>query len=143
MMARGPERLEAFAQALATGVTPVQAARIAGYPIGSCFAHNARKRARRKDVKEMVAELQKPVKEKLAKTIEANFAWATEKLMTIASAELDLRNIKASDKIRAIEVLAKMHGWNAPEKSKGDVEKFERIEVVIVDHPPTRSSTDL
>jgi hypothetical protein len=37
--------------------------------------------------------------------------------MSIASAELDLWNIKASDKIRAIEVLAKMHGWNDPEKT--------------------------
>src|SRR5262249_11042938 len=91
----------------------------------------------------MVAELQKPAKEKLQKQIEANFEWATEKLMSIASAEFNLGNIKASDKIRAIEVLAKMHGWNAPEKSKGDVEKFERIEVVIVNHSPTRSSTDL
>jgi hypothetical protein len=116
-MARGPQRLEAFAQALATGVTPVQAAKIAGYPNGSCFAHNARKRARRQDVKAMVAELQKPAKEKLAREIDANFAWATEKLMSIASAKLDLWNIKASDKIRAIEVLAKMHGWNAPEKT--------------------------
>src|SRR5262245_59796102 len=103
-MARGPQRLEAFAQALATGVTPVEAAKIAGYPNGSFFTHNARKRARRKDVKAMVAELQKPVKEKLAKTIEANFEWATETLMSIASAKLDLGNIKASDKIRAIEV---------------------------------------
>jgi hypothetical protein len=142
-MARGPERLEAFAQALATGVTPVEAAKIAGYPNGSCFAHNARKRARRKDVKAIVAELQKPVKEKLAKTVEANFAWATEKLMNIASAKLDLWNIKASDKIRAIEVLAKMHGWNAPEKREVNAPaKVERVELVIVD-PPTRGGTNL
>jgi hypothetical protein len=78
-------------------------AKLAGYPQGSQFAASARKRARRKDVKAMVAELQKPVKEKLAKTIEANFAWATEKLMSIASAKLDPWNIKASDKIRAID----------------------------------------
>src|SRR5215471_12111589 len=78
---------------------------------------NARKRARRSDVKATVAELQKSVKEKLAKTIEANFEWATEKLMSSASAELDLRKIKASDRIRAIEVLAKLHGWYAPEKT--------------------------
>jgi hypothetical protein len=114
-MARGPQRLEAFAQALATGAPPVEAAKLAGYPQGSQFAASARKRARRKDVRAMVADLQKPAKEKLAKKIEANFAWATEKLMSIASAKLDPWNIKASDKIRAIEVLAKMHGWNAPE----------------------------
>jgi hypothetical protein len=81
----------------------------------------------------MVAELQKPVKEKLARTIEANFAWATEKLMSIASAKLDPWNIKASDIIRAIEVLAKMHGWNAPEQREVNAQaKVERIELVIV-----------
>ena len=141
-MAPSRVRLEVFAQALATGKTPVEAAEAAGYPKGSCFANNARKRARRKDVKDMVAELQKPAKEKLAKTIEANFAWATEKLMSVANAELDLSNIKPSDKIRAIEVLAKMHGWNAPEKRDVNAEvKIERIERVIVD-PPTRSGTN-
>ena len=136
-MARGPQRLEAFAQALAAGVTPVQAARLAGYPNGSCFAPNARKRARRNDVKAMVAELQRPAKEKLAKTIEANFAWATEKLMSIASAELDPLNIKASDQIRAIEVLAKMYGWNKPEQVQADI-RVVAVERVIVDHrrPP-------
>jgi len=77
IMARGPLRLEAFAQTLATGVPPVQAAKLAGYPQGSQFAANARKCARRKDVKATVAELQKPAKEKLQKQIEANFEFAT------------------------------------------------------------------
>ena len=111
--------MEAFAQALATGVTPVQAARIAGYPNGSCFAPNARKRARRKDVKDMVAELQKPVKEKLAKTIEANFEWATKQLFEVGNLPIGISNARASDKIRAIEVLAKLYGWNASEKHHG------------------------
>jgi hypothetical protein len=107
----------------------------------SSFSHNARKRARRKDVKAIVAELQKPAKEKLATTIEANLAWSTEKLMSIASAELDLLNIKASDKIRAIEVLAKMHGWNAPEKREVNAQtKVESIERVIV-YPPHRDGS--
>ena len=109
-------------------------AKLAGYPQGSQFAASARKRARRQDVKVMVAELQKSAREKVQQTIEANFAWATEKLMSIASAELDLWNIKASDKIRAIEVLAKMHGWNAPEKPNFSRElKIRRIEWVIVE----------
>ena len=51
--------------------SPVEAAKLAGYPQGSQFAASARKRARRKDVKATVAELQKPAKEKHAKTIEA------------------------------------------------------------------------
>jgi hypothetical protein len=46
----------------------------------------------------------------------------------------DLLNIKASDKIRAIEVLAKMHGWNASEKANLSGEsKIERIEWVVVE----------
>src|SRR5262245_42788222 len=118
-MARGPQRLKAVVQALTTDVTPVQAARIAGYPNGSCFAPNARKRARRSDVKAMVAELQKPVKEKLAKTIEANFEWATKQLLEIGNLPIGISDVRASDKIRAIEVLAKLYGWNASEKHHG------------------------
>jgi hypothetical protein len=41
-MAGGPQRLEAFAQALATGVPPVEAAKLAGYPQGSQLAASAR-----------------------------------------------------------------------------------------------------
>ena len=82
----------------------------------------------------MVADLQKPAREKLQQLINANVEWATEKLMSIASAELDLRNIKASDKVRAIEVLAKMHGWNASEKTNVSGElKIRRIERVIIE----------
>jgi hypothetical protein len=124
-------------------MTPANAAKAAGYPPGTSFAANARKRAKRKDVKAMVAELQKPMRDKLQKQIEANFEFATEKLMSIANAELDLLKIKASDKIRAIELLAKMRGWNAPEKREVNAQaKVERIERVIVD-PPTRSGTNL
>jgi transcriptional regulator with XRE-family HTH domain len=138
IMARGPERLEAFAQALATGVTPVQAAKIAGYPNGSCFAANARKRARRNDVKAMVAELQKPMKEKLQQQIEANFEWATQRLIEIANTPIGIWNVKSADSItNAIKQLAAMYGWNAPEKSENKV-VVERVERVIVDHrrPP-------
>jgi hypothetical protein len=121
--------LEAFAQALATGVTPVQSAKIAGYPNGSCFA--------RKDVKAMVAELQKPVKEKLAKTIEANFEWATKQLLEIGNLPIGICNARASDKIRAIEVLAKMHGWNAAEKTNltGDWKRRVRLNVTYTVEP--------
>jgi hypothetical protein len=42
--------------------------------------------------------------------------------------------LSASDKIRAIEVLAKLLGWNAPEKTNlGGGSKIERIEWVIVE----------
>ena len=101
MAGRGDRLLKKFAEALALGIAPVQAAELAGYPRGKSektYAANARRRARHKRVLKMVDELQKPAKEKLAREIEANFAWATEKLMSIASAKLDLWNIKASDR---------------------------------------------
>jgi hypothetical protein len=90
----------------------------------------------------MVAELQKPVKEKLAKTIEANFEWATKQLFEIGNLPIGICNVRGSDKIRAIEVLAKMQGWNAPERQVNAQAKVERIELVIVD-PPTRSGNNL
>ena len=49
--------------------------------------------------------------------------------MARASPPMPTNALKASDKIRAIEVLAKMHGWNAPEKTNlGGELKIERIE---------------
>src|SRR5262249_25296969 len=105
------------------------------------FAANARRRAGSKRVRKIVDELQKPAKEKIQQQIAANMEWATQQLFEVGNQPLGICHRR--DKVRAIEVLAKMHGWNAPEKSKGDVEKFERIEVVIVNHSPTRSSTDL
>jgi len=147
-MAPSRVRLEVFAQALATGKTPVEAAKAAGYPQGSCFVNNARKRASRKDVKAMVAELQKPVKEKLAKTIEANFEWATKRLLEVGNLPIGMCNARASDKVRAIEVLAKLHGWNAPEKTNvsGELKRGVTLNVTYTREPrpqeedPTKST---
>ena len=85
----------------------------------------------------MVAELQKPVKEKLAKTIEANFEWATKQLLEVGNLPIGISNARASDKIRAIEVLAKMHGWNAAEKNNltGDWKRRVRLNVTYTVEP--------
>jgi hypothetical protein len=143
MPKRNKAQLEKFAQALALSMSAVEAAKAAGYPLGSSFAANARKRANRKDVKAMVAELQKPARENVQQQITASFEEATRKLCQIAQADIGLWNIKSSDQIRAIEVLAKMHGWNAPELTENKV-TVERIEWVIVKHDPaTRGGTGL
>jgi phage terminase small subunit len=63
-MARGPQRLGAFARELASGKRPYEAAIAAGYPDGSCAERNARRRAARADVRAMVAELRAPIAEK-------------------------------------------------------------------------------
>jgi hypothetical protein len=94
-------------------------------------------RARRENVKEMVAELQKPVKEKLAKTIEANFEWATKRLLEVGNLPIGMCNARASDKIRAIEVLAKMHGWNAQQKTNvsGELKRGVTLNVTYTREP--------
>ena len=56
-MARGPQRLGAFARELAAGKKPLDAALAAGYPDSNCAPRNARRRAARADFKAMVAEL--------------------------------------------------------------------------------------
>lgn len=130
------DKLERFAQALAGGKTPVEAAKIAGYPKGSSFAANARKRSHRDDVKARIAELQKPHLEKVNQAIGVNVEWATQQLYPIAAAEIDGEDIKASDKTRAIELMAKMNGWMAPEKREVNA-NIRAIERYIVDpaHP--------
>jgi hypothetical protein len=144
-MAPSRARLEVFAQALAAGNTPVQAARIAKYPAGTSFASNARKRAWRQDVKTRVTELQKPALEKVAAAIEANFAWATAYLTDVVE-RAKTSGVKTEHGIRATEVLGKMHGWMAPEKTElsgPDGKPIERIEYVIVEHPADRDSAGL
>ena len=118
-MPRGSRaRLEVFAQALAAGNTPVEAARIAKYPNGTSFAANARKRAQRADVKARVAELRAPALEKVKKDIEISVEWAAKKLAAIADFDLGAEITKVSDQIAAINLLAKINGWMAPEKSE-------------------------
>jgi len=50
-------RHEIVAQELAAGKTAVEASRIAGYPDGSSFAPNARRRIQRADIRARIAEL--------------------------------------------------------------------------------------
>jgi hypothetical protein len=70
-MPRGSQgRLVRFARGLASGKKPREAAIAAGYPPGSSFDSNARKRAGRYDVKRMIAEFRAPIAEKLDITLE-------------------------------------------------------------------------
>src|SRR5262245_10729303 len=132
--------LKKFAEVFALGMSATDAAIAAGYPRGKSaktFAANARRRAGSKRVKQIVAELQKPVKEKLAKTIEANFEWATKQLFEVGNLPIGLCNVRASDKIRAIEVLAKLHGWNAAERTNvsGELKRDVTLNVTYTVEP--------
>ena len=122
-MLRDP-RLELFAReyalALARGVkrseAAASAALAAGYPKGSSFASNARRRAQRSDVKKRVLELTAPALEKAKVEIDATIEWATAKLASIANYDLGEEAVRVPDQIAAIRALADMHGWIAPKR---------------------------
>lgn len=97
--------LERVAQELARMKTPEQASESAGYDTSaSSFASNARKRACRADVKARVGEIQ---------AAEASLAgvdaeWIRINAARIAGAYIDPADIKATDVIAALNLLAKM-----------------------------------
>lgn len=117
-MPRGSKsRLEAFAQAIAAGHTPIKAAEVAGYPKGSSFKANAKKRAQRADVRAMVMSLRQPHLDKVNEAIAVTVEWATKHLRRIVeSAARNEDQPSHSDARSSIELLARMNGWLAPEK---------------------------
>lgn len=105
------ERREKFARALTTGFKAEEAGKLVGYS-----AANSRRNARRSDVKARVAELRKPAFDKVAAQIDLSVEWAVTRLYDIASPNLGIEAIKTPDQLRAIELLAKIKGWMAPDK---------------------------
>lgn len=99
------------------GATPEDAARIAGYKgSGKTFAANARRNANRADVKARVAELRAPAMAKVQEQIDISVEWAAQKLAAMANHDLPTDDIKPSDQVAALRLLAQMNGWLAPEK---------------------------
>jgi hypothetical protein len=84
--------------------TPVEASREAGYKDGTSFAPNARKRAQRADIRARVLEIQ--AKEAELATI--GVAWIKRKAAEIAGVDIPEDEVRASDKIAALNLLAKM-----------------------------------
>lgn len=105
-------RLERLAQELARGKTVVEASQLAGYKPGSSFSSNARKRANRKDVKARVLELQ-TISGVLAA---ADAAHLERKALEIIEVPLDPESVSPADRIKAMDFIAKIKGFYAPEK---------------------------
>lgn len=82
---RHADRLEVVAQAIAAGKSPVEASAAAGYPQGSSFASNARKRAQRADVRSRVREIQAEGAARAAVTAESLIV-ETEEARSLAMA---------------------------------------------------------
>jgi hypothetical protein len=116
------DRREKFAQALAAGFKPEDAGKLVEYSPA-----NSRRNARRKDVVARVIELRAPAVAKLQEKLEINIELLTKELLPIASAIIETSEIKAADKLRALEDLAKLHGLNAPEKRDVTVRDADQL----------------
>ena len=121
-MPRGSKsRLVMFARELASGKKPREAAVAVGYPPGTSFDANAYKRARRADVKRMVAEFRAPIAEKLNITLE----WLVEEnlqLYRLARASGQIRDARES-----LKELGVLSGKRVERSERGEPGEFERM----------------
>jgi hypothetical protein len=121
-MPRGSKsRLVMFACELASGKKPRDAAVAVGYPPGTSFDANAYKRARREDVKRMVAEFRAPVAEKL----DISLQWLIEENLQL------YRLAKAAGQIRdareGLKELGVLSGKRVERGERGEPGDFERM----------------
>jgi hypothetical protein len=110
-----------FARELACGKKPRETAVAVGYPPGTSFDANAYKRARRADVKRMVAELRAPIADKL----EITLSWLIEEnlqLYRLARAAGQIRD--AGDRLKELGVLS---GKRVERSEHGEPGEFERM----------------
>jgi hypothetical protein len=115
MAALRDRRHEKVAQLLATMKTPEEASREAGYRDGTSFIDNARKRANRPDIKKRVAELQA----READLVSIDVAWIKRKTSKIAGVEFESEEVRPSDALAALNLLAKMtEGALVPQKTE-------------------------
>ena len=110
-----------FAREIAAGSKPREAAIAAGYPPGSSFDSNARKRAGRDDVKRMVAEFRAPIAEKFDITLE----WLIEENLQL------YREAKAAGQLRdareGLKELGVLSGKRVERSEHGEPGEFERM----------------
>lgn len=106
---------EKFAQALASGLSPVDAGKVAGFK----GAKNCQRNANLPHVLARVAELKAPALEKLQEQIVINHQWAVDHhLKIIAAAKANIKKAGPADYLKAGENLCKLFGLYAPEKKE-------------------------
>jgi hypothetical protein len=128
MGALSDPKLEKFSQALLVNIAQgmprskaaAAAAKTAGYS-GSSMAANARKRAALPQVKARMTELAAPAQRQAEGEVVASVDDANRKLGAIAGVTLKCEGVKPSDQVAAMNLMARINGWLAPEKFSGNV----------------------
>jgi hypothetical protein len=108
---------EKVAQELAKFKSPVEASQAAGYPPGSSFAANARKRVQRPDIRARVKEIQ-TVSGVMAA---ADSAYIQRKLIEMTEIPLDEEQVNPAVQLKALEMLGRIIDVFAPEKIKAEL----------------------
>jgi hypothetical protein len=138
-------RHEKVAQVLACRGSAEEAARAAGYPDGTSFRANARRLSHHPAIRARVTELQ----ETEAALVVVDVAWIKRKTAEVAGVDIAPDQVKASDKIAALNLLAKMtHGALVPSQSEmsgpdGLPVQVASLTRIIVDTPEDRDSESL
>lgn len=109
-------KLEAVAQELAHDKSDEEASRLAGYPDGTSFKPNARKRAQRPDVRERVAELRAPGVKEAERTAAITAEYVLTKAADIVDVKVPKSKVKVSDQVAALGLIARVIGAMAPDK---------------------------
>jgi hypothetical protein len=110
-------RHEKVAQELARFKSPVEASQAAGYPPGTSFAPNARRRAQQPNIRRRVKEIQ-TVSGVMAA---ADSAYIQRKLIEMTEVPLDQDQLRPTDQLKALEMLGRIIDVFAPEKIKADL----------------------
>jgi hypothetical protein len=134
-------KLECFAQelvkAIACGVprsrAAVEASRVAGYT-GSSLPSNSRRRANNLKVRIRMAELTAPVTRAQELGVAMTVEWATKHLVGMLPPLSEVKAKKPADVAKTIEVIARLHGLNAPERH----ELAQKGTYYVSDKPTTK-----
>lgn len=116
---------EAFCQSVAAGMTQADAYRSAYRTTNaksSTVIRNAAELMKNNKVATRVAELEETVKAKVtSKTIATR-----ERTLEIASEIMEREDVRPADRLKAAEVIARMQGYNAPDKVELSAAKVRR-----------------
>jgi hypothetical protein len=141
-MPRGSKaQLEKFAEFLALGHKPAEAAKYAGYPDGIAFASNARKRACRSDVKMMVEEMRRPAQERFNKRLEITLEGLVEKADRIYTLAMAAKQFSAA--VSALKELGVLSGKRLERSEQGTPGEFDHMSDEELDRALVESAEKL